>query len=533
MINYLILSLVIFSVNSACFLQNRNNGSQKKEKETQNLILAAAVLTSCVPGSNGFYMLNFETGNYECVKASLKYSNSDIDIYVQDGLESMQTEYGINKISYSSIASGFSTNIVPKLKPAIGTSTDINGDKKITVMFFVSSFEVSSGTYVAGFVDPVHFFKAEYGLESNQREIIYINGFNLAYSNQIYSKIGRPDMILSTLAHEYQHLVRLPHQMGRSGITSPIPIPETESELNTLLNFDDTWVDEGSSEVASDIAGYGPQYERMSCLRGDPSTGTTCLGGYNSESLFAWNSSILDYSLAYSFMKYIYESSGSTIDTRNSFFLESVTGKSGGTRAGTASNLMSVFKRASSYSSTLLGSDSTGMFQKLFAVYLAKSLSYESNATPANDTQIFVGNNTALYLNSFASVYPFSSEHTTLFSYPSSIAKTTASLFELTPSQVYRVGNTRSAGSYDSSAVYVKRGTNGGSDPLDAVIFNGNITASTSSIITTKEISGGFSKKTYNPGRSGLDKSCQNDFLKFRFRENLISNFQKSARYGD
>ncbi len=530
MIKYFLSTVLSFIILTGC---SAKNDSKKKEKETQNLILAAAVLTACIPGSNGFYMLNFETGNYECVRASLKYSNSDIDIYVQDGLESMQTEYGINKISYSSIASGFSTNIVSKLKPAIGTSTDINGDKKITLMFFVSSFEVSSGTYVAGFVDPVHFFKAEYGLESNQREIIYINGFNLAYSNQIASKTGKPDLILSTLAHEYQHLVRVPHQMGRSGITSPIPIPETESELNTILNFDDTWVDEGSSEVASDIAGYGPQYERMSCLRGDPSTGTTCLGGYNSESLFAWNSSILDYSFAYSFMKYIYETSGSTIDTRNSFFLESVTGKSGGLRAGTASNLMNVFKRASSYSSTLLGSDSTGMFQKLFAVYLAKSLSYESNATPANDTQIFVGNNAALYLNSFAAVYPFSSEHTTLFSYPSSIAKTTASLFELTPSQVYRVGNTRSAGSYDSSAVYVKRGTNGGSDPLDAVLFNGNITGSASSVITTKEMSGGFSKKTYNPGRSSLDKSCQNDFLKFRFRENLISNFQKSARHRD
>ncbi len=529
MIKYFVL-LTLLSLNSFCFLQNANGEQKKKDKDTQNLILAAAVLTACVPGSNGFYMLNFETGNYECVRASLKYSNSDIDIYVQDGLESMQTEYGINKISYSSIASGFSTNIMPKLKPAIGASTDINGDKKITVMFFVSSFEVSSGTYVAGFVDPVHFFKAEYGLESNQREIIYINGFNLAYSNQIYSKIGRPDMILSTLAHEYQHLVRFPNEMGRSGITSPIPIPKTESELNSLLNFDDTWIDEGSSEVASDISGYGPQYERMSCLRGDPSTGTTCLGGYNSESLFAWNSSILDYSFAYSFMKYIYEGSGSTTDTRNSFFLESVTGKSGGTRAGTASNLMTVFKRASSYNSSLLGSDSAGMFQKLFSVYLAKSLNYEANSTPANDTQIFVGNNTALYLNSFASVYPFSSEHTALFSYPSSIAKTTASIFELTPSQVYRVGNTRSAGSYDSSAVYVKRGTNGGSDPLDAVIFNGSITSSTSSIITTKDRSGTVSRKSYSPGRSGLDKSCQNDFLKSRFSENLVSNFRKSKK---
>ncbi|MDX1958257.1 MAG: hypothetical protein SFU98_06770 [Leptospiraceae bacterium] len=468
-----ILLLVLIFAN--CF-------NEPKPKNDQTNIALALLLLSRVCGGNSgkFYLYNYNTGNYDCVGAELKYSRAGVDVYAQAGLEFTQSLYGLSKINYKSIGDNFVDKIQKNLEPMIGKPSDVNKDNKVTIFFFDLLSSSSSGSFVAGFIDPVHFFQSG-ELLSNEREIMYINGLELVALNLDNVKRNRPDSILSTIAHEYQHLVRFQHEFKRPGMTSPIPLPTTQAELDSLTSFDETWINEGTSELASDVSGYGPQYERAACFRGDPTY--SCDGGFNGKSILNWQSSLLNYSSSYLFIKYLYEISGSSTTEKQNFINRTIIG-SNSIRANTSSNLMQLFRSNSTYNSTLLSTDNTTIFQRLYGLFLSRALGYELNATPANDSSIQIGNNASTPLFSLGNAYPLSSELTTLFSFPTNIAKLNASQVESLGFQVFRIGNLRAAGTYDANAVYVKRGTNGAADPLDALIFNG--TLNKDSFVTTK-----------------------------------------------
>jgi len=471
--------LILLFLFTSCFVNQDKKKAEKAESEQVQLLFLALLANQCNPESGGFFFPDFFGEDYICLRTTLVHSGSKVNIYVQNGLENLQASYGFNKINYNAIASNFET-IQNNLEPAIGKPSDINKDGKIDIVFF--GFDsLSSGAFIAGFVDPIHFF-VRGQLPSNQREVIFINGLELLDLKSTLAKENKPDPILATLAHEYQHLVRLPYQMSMSDRNSPLPIPKTETELASRLNFDDSWIDEGTSELASDIAGYGPQALRVYCFRGDPRYG--CREGFNGRSLIDWNGSIINYSMAYMFMKYLYEVSASTIQGKNLFLYQTVTGSSSN-RGKEAKTLSQVFiSSAASYNSSILSSNSTEVFQRLYASFLALSLGYETNSTFSEDSTIRIGNSSPIGMYPIANAYPYPSQLTELMSFPTNITKLSASQFEFMPYRAYRVGGSRASGPYHENAVSVKRGKNGGPDPLDFLIFNGSLEKE--KFITTK-----------------------------------------------
>lgn len=467
-----ILLLLILSLTACSLFSDKKKQDEKAEAQAAQLLLLAAIQNQCNPATGGFSFPDFFGSEYTCLRTTQVHSGSTVNIYVQNGLESLQASYGLAKPDYRTLASVFESTIQKNLEPALGKPSDINQDGKIDIVFFAIESMISSGAFIAGFVDPIHFFVND-GLPSNQREILFINGLELLSLRESMLKEKKPDPLYSTIAHEYQHLLRLPYQMSMTNRNSPIPIPKTSAELASRLNFDDTWIDEGTSEVASDIAGFGPQYLRVSCFRGDPRYG--CSGGFNGRSLVDWNGTILNYSMSYAFMKYLYEVSGSTKESRDQFFNTTITGSTS-SRGKNAKTLAQVFvSSAPSYNASVLTSNSVEAFQRLYASFLARSMGYETNGTLAEDSLIRIGNNTEIGMHSILTSYPYPSDLYDLMTMPSSVIKLSGSNFEFMPFRAYRIGGTRAAGSYNENVVAVKRGKNGGTDPLEFLILNGSL----------------------------------------------------------
>lgn len=210
------------------------------------------------------------------------------------------------------VQSEWDKKIFPRLSKTFGSPSDINGDGKVDILVLdIRDGARPNGPFVAGFFDPIDLNPDLPGsfLRSNEREVLYMDG------RELVQILGRdPLAFLSTLAHEFQHLIRYPRMLNRGFL-------------------DEIWINEGTSEVASDLAGFGPQQSRLDCLAG--ALDSPCAGGGNGVSLQNWftnpeneSSYILkQYSYAYAYMNYLYENSGITRAERNRFFFESVNGR--------------------------------------------------------------------------------------------------------------------------------------------------------------------------------------------------------------
>ena len=75
-------------------------------------------------------------------------SGTNVEIYEQSGLKA---EKNYTDFKYANVAT-FDSVIYPKLTAAFGNPTDIDGNKKVTVLVL----DIGSG--IGGYVDPVQFF---------------------------------------------------------------------------------------------------------------------------------------------------------------------------------------------------------------------------------------------------------------------------------------------------------------------------------------------------------------------------------------
>ncbi|HMV41570.1 MAG TPA: hypothetical protein PKL30_14310 [Leptospiraceae bacterium] len=413
--------------------------------------------------NGGFWVRNLlsSTQASYCVNAKLVSSTTNMDLYLDNNLTT--------NLNYSNITNAFETNIFPIERDAYGSPSDINGDKKVTVLILDIKDGSSANTgFIAGYVDPINFYidSPGSGLRSNQREILFMDGVELVALRDRDLANGKPDTFLSTLAHEFQHLIRFQYSRGT----------------------DDTWIDEGTSEVTSDLTGYGPQSARFSCFKGDANSSSACLGGIGSTSLgspslFNWSGTLKNYAYAYTFMKYIYESSGSNSTSRNTFFRQTVQGNNG-VRGNTAYNLISLFMGSSNFNANVLNSDNKTTFKMLMASFLGQAVGY------SNLNNVYFGNTTPVNIDSVRTTYPFSST-LTLLSSPNPFSGINTSSFNLSPSQVSRViKSTTGVTSNSSDIVIVSNGSSGAN--TEFVIFNGdNVgsrTATTSATASTLEL---------------------------------------------
>jgi hypothetical protein len=414
--SFLIFLLILF-FNTQCII---SPVSPKRNDSTQStaislFLLVEALKPRCNTDSGGFWVRDLLLSNQAsyCVQSSLVASNSSVDIYLQNGLST--------NLNYNTIAERFDTSILPIMKQAIGIPSDINKDNKITILILdIRDGATASSGFIAGYVDPVNFFgdNPAFTIRSNQREILFMDGAELVRLRDRDLAAGRPDTFLSTLAHELQHLIRYSYSNGA----------------------DDIWIDEGTSEVTSDITGYGPQTARLNCFKGDSTSSNSCAGGIgststNSPSLFSWRGTLKNYAFSYAFMRYLYDISGNTDALRYQFFQSTVQGKNA-VRANNATNLINLFMQSSGYNSSVLSTVNTSVFQRLYASFIAQSAGYTSLS------QTYIGNTSVQNMDSVRTTYPFSSVLSVLPTPSPFSAISSAGSYSLSPSQVNRVTGT-------------------------------------------------------------------------------------------
>ncbi|MCB1144957.1 MAG: hypothetical protein KDK54_22105 [Leptospiraceae bacterium] len=483
---------------------------QKTEVDQKTLLLGAVLAGQSQPysqGCAGFWSYNYMNYRYECLQVTKVASGTHADVYIQYNLESLQKQLGYLSYKYSSIASTFDDTIYPKLTSIFGKPVDIDQSGKIII--FIKDINDaynnrSASSYIGGFVNPADYFidNPTKSYRSNQREMITLDGFYLLNATILSLLENKPNALYSTLAHEFQHLLRSPYELKFSNATSPVD----PANLSSSASYDASWINEGTSEVASDIAGYGPQAKRMKCFIGDPSLASgSCMNGFIGKPLFQWGGSILNYSFSYAFMRYLYDNSGSNETDKNTFLNAVVTGTS--ERGDSISGLMNVFKRKSTlYDNAKLDSDSTTMFRKLYSGFIAHSMGYT-----AADTKLYLGDSTEISLKSVMETYAYPETLKTYLNYQSILPKSSGTIFEFYPSTVYRLsGDTSGTNATENSkVVYVKNGT------TEHFVFNGSTTSSER--ITTKEVKQNTQMEDFQTLiLSGNEKGslCPHDHLK-------------------
>ena len=166
-----------------------------------------------------FWLTDLQNVRVYTRQATLRLVSPHAYWYIEDGLDVSQRD--IEKASrvfedeiYSRVTVAFGTEWIP----------GVDNDPHMTIL------HARLRGPVAGYFSSVDEYPSSVHQHSNQREMIYLDAGSL--------RVGSP-MYLSVLAHELQHAI---HWHG----------DPTE----------ETWVNEGLSEVAASVAGYRPSRQR-------------------------------------------------------------------------------------------------------------------------------------------------------------------------------------------------------------------------------------------------------------------------------
>ncbi|MBI4300310.1 MAG: immune inhibitor A [Chloroflexi bacterium] len=204
-----------------------------------------------------FTVTNLDTFENFTVEATLRYVGSDSYWYVEDGVKVAQD-------ALQRSANTFEESIYPTVVRLFGPviTPGVDNDAHLTVL----NARIPG---VAGYYSSMDEYPKVVNRFSNEREMVYMNIDATQPGTRQYEGV---------LAHELQHAA---HQRG----------DPTEQ----------TWVNEGLSELSADLAGYGPR--TFSAFTSEPDTQLTDWSDHP-------NDSGAHYSAAYLFMRYLYDHYG-------------------------------------------------------------------------------------------------------------------------------------------------------------------------------------------------------------------------------
>ncbi|MCY4529521.1 MAG: immune inhibitor A [Chloroflexi bacterium] len=204
-----------------------------------------------------FFVTDITTDTTYVIDATLQVVSPNAYWYVDDDLR-------VPDEGLQLAASEYESSIRPRLLEAFGDvwNPGVDGDPRLTIL------HTDLGGGVAGYFDSRHEFPRHTHPHSNEREMLFMDG--------VAFRPGSPDY-MKVLAHELQHAIHWAHDPG-----------------------EDSWVNEGLSEVATKLVGYSPSF--IEAFLNRPSTQLTFweeLGG-----------SIPHYGAATLFMLYLLEHYG-------------------------------------------------------------------------------------------------------------------------------------------------------------------------------------------------------------------------------
>lgn len=164
-----------------------------------------------------FFVTDVETDTTYVVDAILQVISPNAYWYVDEGLSIRDEDLQL-------AASEYESSIRPKMLEAFGDvwNPGVDGDPRLTVL------HSDLGGGVAGYFDSRNEFPRHTHPHSNEREMLFMDGAAFRPGTPGYMKV---------LTHELQHAIHWAHDQG-----------------------EEAWVNEGLSEVATELVGYSPTF---------------------------------------------------------------------------------------------------------------------------------------------------------------------------------------------------------------------------------------------------------------------------------
>ncbi|MFW6282003.1 MAG: hypothetical protein ACOC1O_04335 [bacterium] len=220
-------------------------------------------------------LTNFSTENYHSIDAELKKIGQDSMLWIDKSIN-------IPSKNIEKIHSEFEDDIHSTVKNYFGRepSTDDypiltkNGEK---VNILITPLNVG------GYFTTADLYNKNQFDHSNERKMLYINH----YENQSQYL----DYQIGTIAHEFQHMIFYNEIV--------------QNNDNFSYNV---WLNEGFSQLAEDLTGYGYQ-------QGVSNNLGSFLNSPSDTSLLLWGNSAADYNISYLFARYIYDRFGANLLT--------------------------------------------------------------------------------------------------------------------------------------------------------------------------------------------------------------------------
>jgi hypothetical protein len=205
------------------------------------------------------------------------------------------------------LGAAYETNVWPADTHAFGVPTDVDGNGRIIILLTHELGAHLNGGWLIGYFGNADLTNARdtssdcSGNGSNHGEIVYLNDVQNGAANGWSPSDLSSSIYPETLAHEIQHLLNLAHRCVEKTCDGPQP----------------TWLNEGLSKLAEDLAGYG---WNSAIGRGEGArylsraTGDAALRGYDGRSLTFWEGDpIGNYQGVHSFLRFFADRQGSGV----------------------------------------------------------------------------------------------------------------------------------------------------------------------------------------------------------------------------
>lgn len=222
-----------------------------------------------------------ESAGFKNVTAMLKAKGKESLIWIDNSIK--VTEDDISKMKdrfenkiYSTVTSNFGEE-----PNANNFSALANKDDRINILVTPLKDE-NNNTWAGGYFWSIDLYSQKDYPNSNERKIFYIHHYDW----------DALDYQIGTIAHEFQHMI-----FYNEKIINEKPLYGTRS---------DSWINEGFSQLAEDMSGYGYR-------NGTDSDLSAYLDNPGDTSLLYWGQTTADYNISYLFARYIYDRFGKGI----------------------------------------------------------------------------------------------------------------------------------------------------------------------------------------------------------------------------
>lgn len=259
-------------------------------REKENLFLADGTLSRGSPFSRAQKAAKSyaEGDTWGPIKVIKSLGNSDVTELIAARCLAVTDEAyffsAINVTADKDAIAAYSANfktIYESVHKNFGSETDTDGNGKIIVLIFDMGNDSTLGYFYSADKYP-----ASQVIDSNEADIIYINS-RFAYKNDQYNTI------LSTIAHEMQHMVYFDIKYAKIGLGN-----------SSATNYrGDSWLNEGLSMLSEHFAGYNNNVDGW--------IKRFLSGNYAGLSLTHWSSS--NYGFSGLFVRYIYDKTSADI----------------------------------------------------------------------------------------------------------------------------------------------------------------------------------------------------------------------------